>query len=394
MITKTKILLGILIIVLLIISFAFVISYIKQERGPKSIEGWVYNELREPIPGANVEISFKRERSLLFIKWESSFSKSTLTDEKGYFEFSRYYRDEKIENFPAGTYDITVSVGEISKTSEIKVEEGMVPIELSLPITAVPKGFLSGYITNFALEPIKGVRIYEKIRGISTETDERGYYSFSDIEPGRAELTLSASGHEGQMFIFNILAGIRLKKNFSLPTTGKTYGGIEGIVSYNGIPLENAEAFILLNGQVVKVKSDSSGKYKIENIPPGRYYRIIVVKGNYYPVSVIVDISSSIFTKKDLVFKSILEGGWIGGFITDEQGNPIDGAYFRRKMERSTSTTQSDSTGFYTTGDFQYSPWPEVLVLEISAAGYETQEEKVALSKGEYLIRNYILKKK
>ena len=108
----------------------------------------------------------------------NGYSKSTKTDEDGYYEF---------KNLAAGDYTLTYEKDDYqTKTQEISLEEDEV-VDLGIIVMEqVEKGCISGYVVDITGDPVESAKL--KLKGISTGTskieitDADGFFEFTDLE--------------------------------------------------------------------------------------------------------------------------------------------------------------------------------------------------------------------
>lgn len=258
-------------------------------------------------------------------------------------------------------------------------------------------GIIEGHITDLALKPLSDVTVYEQNRKISTKTDSSGFFTFENVTPGQVMLSLTSPGYTSSIQGFNISAGMKIKKKFTMSTIGAEAGGIEGRVTLNNTPQQNIEVFTFAGGQIIKATTDINGNYVLQNIPPEDGYRIVAAKENYSPISEIVTVSSKINTKVDFNFATKLKGITVNGFISNKEGEIITNATvgfgYNSLLKTYSSSTGSDATGFYQTGDWQQSPWPNKIPIEVSATGYKTIKDEISPVVGTAYIKHYVLEK-
>lgn len=258
-------------------------------------------------------------------------------------------------------------------------------------------GIIEGHITDLALTPLKDVTVYEQNRKISTKTDSSGFFSFDNITPGQVMLSFTLPGYSSPIQGFNISSGMKIKKKFTMSTIGAEAGGVEGIATINNAPQQNVEVFTFAEGRIIKTVTDSSGKYVLQGIPPGDGYRVVAVKENYSPISKIVTVSSKINTKTDFNFTYKLKGITVNGFISNTEGiiitNATVGFGYNLLLKTYSSSVGSDATGFYQTGDWQQSPWPNKIPIEVSAPGCKMIKDEITPVVGTSYIKHYILEK-
>jgi len=135
--------------------------------GTGIIYGTVTDE--DGFPFRNVSIS---------MTGANGYSKSTETDEDGYFEFT---------DLASGDYTLTYEKdGYQTKTQDISLEEGETLELEAIVMEQTERGSISGYVTNIYGDPIESVKL--KLKGIRTKitkdasTDADGFFEFTDLE--------------------------------------------------------------------------------------------------------------------------------------------------------------------------------------------------------------------
>jgi len=278
-----------------------------------------------------------------------------------------------------------------SKNSPVEIPDGTIEYIDS------DTGIIKGQITDLALKPLGGVTVYEQNRKISTQTDSNGLFAFENVIPGQVMLNFTHTGYSAPIQGFNISAGMKITKKFTMSTVGTETGGVEGMVTLNSAPQQNIEVFTFAGGKIVKAVTDNSGKYILQGISPDDGYRIIAAKENYSPISEIVIVSSKINTKVDFNFATKLKGITVNGFISNTEGKIITNATvgfgYNSLLKTYNSSTGSDATGFYQTGDWQQSPWPSKIPIEVSAPGYKIIKDEISPVVGTSYIKHYVLEK-
>jgi hypothetical protein len=340
----------------------------------RRIDGFVYNISGKPVYYAEVNV------------FSSGCRYDTFTDENGYFS---------ADIFPVEKAVVKVSMHNVSITREIAVEQNMSPVEISLPITKVPTGRICGYITDFALNPIEGVQVYEKVRNLSAVTDENGYYCFKDIIPGEIIFSFSAKGYDtwrvGEKKTI-LLPGVAEKfQNLSFPTVGFDQGGINGVIidSATRRPVEGAKVMILVDGEVISILTNENGYYEFENLGSWVKYPLIAFKKGYCLVDTFAEVSSNIITRVDLEFNPSESGAYLAGFITSETGYPIPIACVEI-THKSGYSCNIAYNGVYSLGPLNLKQ-PDKFHIKILAVGYQTLEEDISIPPGRFLIKHYTL---
>ncbi len=123
----------------------------------------------EGFPFKNVSIS---------MTGANGYSKSTETNEDGYYEFTE---------LAAGDYTLTYEKdGYQTKTQEVSLEEGETLELETIIMEQAEKGSIAGYVTTIYGDPIESVKL--KLKGIRTKTtkdastDADGFFEFADLE--------------------------------------------------------------------------------------------------------------------------------------------------------------------------------------------------------------------
>jgi hypothetical protein len=173
------------------------------------------------------------------------------------------------------------------------------------------------------------------------------------------------------------------------PKSDASEGKIWGKVTdqKTGQPLEGVS--VTIKGTSLVTKSNSSGKYLIENIPAGTHNVDFVIKG-YIKIDMEVEIKTGQTIERDVQIESIAEqirelktvhgkipedpfrhhppSGTITGRVMNKRdGNGIRGANVKFKGETWGATT--DSAGKYGIGVMR-----GIYTLEVTAKGYDSVE--------------------
>jgi len=135
--------------------------------GTGTIYGTVTNE--EGFSFKNISVS---------LTGANDYSKSTKSDEEGYYEFT---------NLAAGDYTLTYEKnGYQTKTQEVSLEEDETLELETIYMEQTERGTISGYVTTIYGDPIESVKL--KLKGIRTKaikiesTDADGFLEFTDLE--------------------------------------------------------------------------------------------------------------------------------------------------------------------------------------------------------------------
>ena len=370
--------------VLLLILLVLVISGCTQESGigtGRSVQvvGLVFDAYNKPIDYALVDIACKSESGA----WDNS---TMYTNEFGGFEFG---------TFESMKYcDLTATFTGISVEKRVFLADMPPVIHFIIPVDIGDFQFanLTGYILDQSLEPIAHAKVEESNNGKFNYTTSKGFFKVSGIRPGRISVIVTATGYNTGIINTEVHNGQTLNLNHSLSRSGSMLGGIKGYVSHSGVPVENATIITLTDNGVISTKSNVRGYYEFRDMGVGNY-RIIAYNYSKFPVKADIEVSSGTMTRQDFKLVMDLLGAYVGGFITDEDFNPLYKANNTFTWDGGQSVAQTDMSGYYERGDEFYSHWPAAFDVDIAAKGYITKHDNVTLENRSFYIKNYELKK-
>ncbi len=145
-------------------------------------------------------------------------------------------------------------------------------------------GLVSGVISDSAGEAVPGATV---TYGPSTLTaDARGRYAV-EVPAGEYTLVPSATGYENGAPI-TVTVGNRetLSKNLALGATTATEGTVAGTVTSSRAGLGGVRVTISKDGQsVATATTDTSGTFRLANVPMGEGYTVSATKDGYQPAS-------------------------------------------------------------------------------------------------------------
>ena len=371
-----------LIIIPAILMIAGCINFVGQVEGPTSIKGQVVDLDGRSVPDALVSYEYSQIRNV--------YSDFVLTDENGFFEFSSF---SGRSSFPPGEYVFTVSFDLFENMKKVEIYKDTDPIQLSLPMkgTIISKGSLSGYITNLDNNPVEGAIVHEKYRDATTYSDENGYYSINELVVGEAILIVSKSGYNitGESFIQTNLPIIM---NFTLGHPKSGPGSINGFIyDESGNKLPEVNVYGLIAGEIISTTSKSDGRYEFNNVIPGNY-RLLAIKEGYSGKSDFIEVSHGMESNMDFELPDGSSNIFIAGFVTKSNSYPLDAAKVSFEQPGSLSRTSVDGSGYYSNNIIvsQYSG-SLTYTVSVSAPGYNEIKDSITISRGNYVIKNYIM---
>jgi protocatechuate 3,4-dioxygenase beta subunit len=212
----------------------------------------------------------------------------------------------------------------------------------------------------------------------STSSGASGDYTLS-LPPGKYDVNASATGYyANQKNGIDVTPGNNTAgQDIELtPIPGQQPGSISGTVTSGGAPLEGATLIAYESGtsnQKGSATTDSQGKYKITNLPPGKYDVNASKSGYESKQQNGITVNSGQDTPNinfDLA-KSSIPPGAISGKVLDQNGAPIVGAVAAAKTGgavKNQSVTWSG--GFYLITELP----PAIYSVNVSKAGCTSVE--------------------
>jgi len=204
---------------------------------------------------------------------ENTPVKTTMSDRYGKF---------KIEGLETGYYRILVSKknfcdGSLGTIEVNQPKYGIANYEIVLK----KPGSISGFVYGPDGQPVQSARIVCTRNNKSTITDNRGFYKIDGLEPGNFYIYAEAKG-----FVKNYRPNVVVEENKETAGINFTLsyaGTIKGVVvdAETGKVVENAMVECSGPGYCSS-KTDSKGKFFIENLVPGRYDIGVYTQGYEY----------------------------------------------------------------------------------------------------------------
>ncbi len=146
------------------------------------------------------------------------------------------------------------------------------------------------------LEPIIGALVNTDPASSSVFTDSNGAYKFENVEPGDYTVQISKSGYEKASAQITVVAGQATQADFTLISET---GTIEGTVTDASTLRPLSGVNIQTEPATISITTDSSGKYRLENIPPSNYTVKATLAG-YGVVSLNVVVNAGRVTQADI----------------------------------------------------------------------------------------------
>ncbi len=332
-----------------------------------SISGVVYNnETDEPISDIIVELLQYFIPSLWYRYGNYS------TNEMGEYFFIM----EPEEYWVRITED-----GYKDSSEEFTVEEGdhiIYDIYLDVDYTV-----LSGYIYDQSSEePIENasIMIYNNDRWYSTSvtSDENGYYE-AYPESGESSITVVKDGYKDHYDTVTMEKDIPLKRNYHLkPYNSMIYGTV-----FDEDTSDTMESvYIQIEGKDFydSTMSDENGEYHF--YLDGGDYQITCSANEYSTYKNTITIESGVEYQLDIYLSPY--DSKVFGYVSDEDGNYLFGAYVRISSNYYEDTDYTISDGYY---EFIVPPSEESgeYTLQVSADGYREYEESFWLDQGQEL---------
>jgi hypothetical protein len=192
------------------------------------------------------------------------------------------------------------------------------------------------------------------------------------------------------------LAGLSLG---APPANASAVGGVTGVVTYGGVPFENATVYLFpTSGPPTSTMTDSGGGYSFDNLDLGAYTISIheqVFNPGGHP-GYISDTATLTIGAPNAVLNAALNPwatgtGSIAGIVSDSaSGDAIKTAYygFSGQSQAASSTGFVDGAGAYTIGDLP----PGDFTYNFSAPGYVPSSlMDISVEVGANLVRNITL---
>lgn len=326
-----------------------------------------------PIPGARLVLRWDYEREEP--PSPTQIMSQTKTDGEGAFAFS---------HVNPGAYELAVEGGgyaAVKKEVTVRAQsDEQVLVELSAG------GRIIGMVVTPDGQPVQGIMLvagHEEAR-----TDARGEYVFPHISPGAHEVgpwSYQDAGPDRRAWErkeVTVSDGEEVHVDFTIGGGAALYGA----VTSGGEPLDDVELLIEARAiSAVIMKTDARGRYRVEDLPSGKYKMRIRLeqegnRGHYATDYRWVEIA-----EHDREFNVELGAGRISGVVRRGDGKPVYKALLKLSPEISqldrVSAMMSVSTGHYEAhrwtdgnGLFAFSPLaPGAYSLFVKAPGHAPQ---------------------
>jgi protocatechuate 3,4-dioxygenase beta subunit len=295
--------------------------------GLSALRGIVTNQVSgEPVPLAEVR---------LIVQGASTVSVIVLADESGHFQF---------DDLAPGNYSLSANRPEFASGQPVELSIGPGPTSRNLQLA--PLGVIAGRVYANDGDTLSGVtvtalrvtRSQGKIvlsHAAKTTTDDLGAYRLHALRPGRYCVKINVQGGASQVdddsskpvssgifypsatsqdaaIALDIAAGsVQTGIDFSLPDTRTAAvlrtprlsesesGAIQGDVlnADTGNPVQNAKVSLLEGdgtvGETPSTRSNASGSFSFQGVPPGTYRLTASRSGYLAPSSAVPESSSS-----------------------------------------------------------------------------------------------------
>jgi len=230
---------------------------------------------------------------------------------------------------------------------------------LALLAAVVLAGGITGRVVDAETgDPIGGALVTAKSAsgdGGRAQTNERGVYRITDLDPGRYNVAAKARGYTASRYPQPVPVradGMTDGVDFGLAKRRSDRGSISGRVvnRRTNEPIQGATLVAVDGGVRYKAKTDGRGRYLLRGLKPGRY-KVIAGARSYvkevYPEPVPVaagrvtkDIDFALVPRKRL--------GAITGLVVDARTRePIAGAVVVARGEQGNARAQTDRRGHY-----------------------------------------------
>ena len=291
---------------------------------------------------------------------------STTTDSNGNYTLA---------NVPTGSVSVTASASGYASSSQTVTVNQNAATTANFALTSTPTGTVTGAVTSSSSgAAISGAAV--SYSGGSTTTDSTGHYTLSNVPTGTVSVTAAASGFNSSTQSVTVTQNASTTANFALTTATTTTGAIAGKVTNisTGGALSSATVKLASNGATAT--TDSSGNYKLSNVPTGTQ-KITVTRSGYLARTVSVTVNSGATTTANV---AIATAGKIAATVKTSGGAAISGATVKISGGKiaTTVTTTTSSTGTYS------SPWIAVgsYTVTVSKSGLTTQSKTTTVNTG------------
>lgn len=197
-------------------------------------------------------------------------------------------------------------------------------IQITLEST---NGFASQSVTRSATTGVYTRAVYT-----TTTTDSSGYYLLEELPEGL--YTVHASSVNSSEKAVSTSIQVEPGRTVYASDLNLTpVGHAEGQIILDGSALNNEGFIVFVAGTSYMAVTDTTGRFKISDIPVGNNYSIIIMKGNYQAVWTNINVSAGLTTNlsiKNISSDDLNTGGslWLTGVVDPLDSEGDDGQLF------------------------------------------------------------------
>ncbi len=159
---------------------------------------------------------------------------------------------------------------------------------------------------------------------VQIKTDRDGQYTFTDVVPGIYTIYASMQNSTEKAVSTNIQ--VKADDTVTAETLKLTAtGNISGIVTLDAASSGNLGFFVFVAGTGYLAITDDAGSFKISDLPAGKEYQLVIMKGNYTVAwtKITVNASETVNAGSKNILSSDMETGnnslvWKGSFESSE----------------------------------------------------------------------------
>jgi len=269
----------------------------------------------------------------------------------------------RIDGVESGTYDAAAYKPGFAHVQSplATLVEGDNSSTISLNMTAVPPGAISGKVTNASdSSPVEGATVTFTAQGtapLSATTDANGNYTIQNVPGGAPPTGVTYTGvatkgtATSTSQTGNVISGQTATVNFTLPTSPAQ---ISGKVSDSNGPIVGATVTAVPQGggAALTATTNATGNYKITSVAPGTYSVTASATG-HFPSTVRQNVSSGDALTLNFVLDigtptvvwGIVKGSSLGGPIGGVNVNVEDNTNTVVSSFVSTATTKPAASG-------------------------------------------------
>ncbi len=315
-------------------------------------------------------------------------------DSRGYY---------KLGDLPAGDYHLkcTAAGYQEATTDLVHLEAGVIKVVIFVmkPVAA-SAGKIHGTVKDSAAAALANATVRAKSGAavVYAKTDSAGAYVLAGLAPGSYELKCGLADYGLGEATVTVAAGQDVEQNFVLEKVTATLGSITGQVkSTDGKVIVGALVGTNAGGKPTSAKSNSDGKYQINDVPAGTY-KVYCGADGYQPTSVenVVVVASQATTQDfTLTAVSTPVTGVIEGAVKDADGKPIAGAKVAAAVATSSRGGRPNTAGSAVTGSEGRYRIPDLAAgtytLTCSKDGYQTATGDATVEAGKAVTRDFVL---